>query len=79
MDKKVIPFPTPKQPAGLAGILPRSRIIMQIGRQRIALDISCQVTELSPPPENGGHAAIESHWTQEGQGAATMNMVLKTP
>jgi hypothetical protein len=51
MDKKVILFPISVQPAGKVAIPPPSRIILRIGQQRIAFDISCQVTELPPPPE----------------------------
>jgi hypothetical protein len=51
MDNKLIPFPAPAPTAGPAGIQSFDRIIMQIGQQRIAFDISCQVTELGPPPE----------------------------
>jgi hypothetical protein len=50
MANKVIPFPrsTPALPQPV--IDPQSRIILHIGKQRFAIDISCQTTVLNPVP-----------------------------
>lgn len=50
MANKVIPFPqsTPGIPQPV--INHQNRVILHIGRQRIALDISCRATELNSEP-----------------------------
>ena len=50
MDNKVIPFPaqTPEVPS--PGSRPGHRIVVRIGRQRVAFDISCQATVLDDAP-----------------------------
>ena len=50
MTKKVIAFPEGASilPRSVAG--PQNRIILKLGKQRIALDIACQATLLNPVP-----------------------------
>jgi hypothetical protein len=52
MDKhqKVIPFPAPMGVTPPAQTERPNRIIVRIGKQRIAFDISCQATVLNPAP-----------------------------
>ena len=59
MDKKVIPFPAPAQAAPPPGMAPPSRIMVHIGKQRIAFDISCRATVLNPAP--GPKLALPVH------------------
>jgi hypothetical protein len=60
MANKVIPFPksTPALPEPV--IDPRSRIILNIGKQCFALDISCQATVLNPAPAPVVAAPVDS-------------------
>lgn len=48
MKKKVIPFPGASLAAPLPEIETSSRILANIGKQRVALDISCCATVLNP-------------------------------
>jgi hypothetical protein len=50
MTRKVIPFPqaAPTVPPSVVG--PQNRILLNIGKPRIAIDISCQATLLNPLP-----------------------------
>ena len=57
MDKKVIPFPAPASPR--PGPEPAHRVIVNIGKQRIAFDISCHATVLNPAP--GPKVALPVH------------------
>ena len=50
MNKKVISFPAPVPAALPPGMVPPSRILVHIGKQRIALDLSCHATVLNPAP-----------------------------
>ena len=50
MNKKVIPFPAPVPAALPPGMVQGSRILVHIGKQRIALDLSCHATVLNPAP-----------------------------
>jgi hypothetical protein len=52
MANKVIPFPRSAVALPEPVIDPQSRIILHIGKQRFAIDISCQATVLNPvsPP-----------------------------
>ena len=50
MEKKVIPFPAPMPAAVPPATAPPSRILVRIGKQRIALDLSCHATVLNPAP-----------------------------
>ena len=50
MNKKVIPFPALVPAALPPAIAPPSRILVHIGKQRIALDLSCHATVLNPTP-----------------------------
>ena len=50
MNKNVIPFPAPVPAAAPPVMVPPSRILVHIGKQRIALDLSCQATVLNPAP-----------------------------
>jgi hypothetical protein len=60
MAKKVIPFPQPA-PSSLRPVIDRqSRVIVHIGKQRIALDISCQATVLNPVPAPVVEAPVNS-------------------
>ena len=50
MEKKVIPFPAPIPAAVPPGMAPASGIVVHIGKQRIALDLSCHASVLNPAP-----------------------------
>jgi len=50
MTNKVIPFPQSAPTAPPSVVSPQNRIILNIGRQRIAMDVSCQATVLNPVP-----------------------------
>jgi len=50
MNDKVIPFPQSAPASPQPVIEPQSRIIMHIGKQRFALDITCRATVLNPVP-----------------------------
>jgi|tagenome__1003787_1003787.scaffolds.fasta_scaffold19028117_1 hypothetical protein len=49
-DQKVIPFPAPMEVTPPAQTERLNRIVVRIGKQRIAFDISCQATVLNPAP-----------------------------
>ena len=49
-DQKVIPFSTPAPASPLPGPEPAHRVVVNIGKQRIAFDISCHATVLNPAP-----------------------------
>jgi hypothetical protein len=50
MTTKVIPFPQSAPASPQPVIEPQNRIIINIGRQRIALEMSCHATVLNPVP-----------------------------
>jgi hypothetical protein len=50
MANKVIPFPRSAPTLPQPVIDPQGRIIMHIGRQRFAIDISCQAKKLNSEP-----------------------------
>ena len=45
---KVIPFPAPQQPAAAEANEGRSRVLVQIGKQVVAIDIACRATVITP-------------------------------
>jgi hypothetical protein len=49
MSKKPIPFPIQVRSSPPAPQYP-NRVIVRLGEQRIAIDISCVATVLNPPP-----------------------------
>jgi hypothetical protein len=50
-DNKVVPFPTPDASPELDPFAKRrQRVILSIGRQRLAFDFYSQVTKLNPAP-----------------------------
>jgi hypothetical protein len=54
MPKKVIPFPPRRAASPPLATKGRSRIAIQVGAQRYAIDITCEATalpETAPPPE----------------------------
>ena len=50
MKKKVIPFPAPLPAAVPSAMVAPSRILVHVGKQRIALDLSCHASVLNPAP-----------------------------
>jgi hypothetical protein len=50
MTNKVIPFPQSAPTSSPSVVDPQHRIILHIGKQRIALGISCQARVLNPAP-----------------------------
>jgi hypothetical protein len=50
MRKKVIPFPPRKAADATLVTQGRSRIVVHIGAQRYAMDITCKATALPPEP-----------------------------
>jgi hypothetical protein len=56
--KKVIPHPQSAPTFPQPVIDPQNRIIINIGKQRIALDISCQATYLNPVPTSMAEAPV---------------------
>ena len=50
MANKLIAFSTPAQASSLPVPEPPHRVIVNIGKQRIALDISCHAMVLNPRP-----------------------------
>ena len=49
-NNKVVPFPAVTPTAASPDMERRTRIIVHLGRQRIALDIACRATVLKDPP-----------------------------
>ena len=80
MAKKVVPFPTPAQSSEPEPISQRhSRLVLCIGRRRLAFDFYSRVTELNPAPapivsvnnknnENGAKSRQRGVVTQEALG-----------
>jgi hypothetical protein len=50
MTNKVMPFPQAAATVPPSVVGPQNRIILNLGQQRIAMDISCQATVLNPVP-----------------------------
>jgi hypothetical protein len=49
-NNKVVPFPKPSAPEPHSILKRHQRVILGIGRQRVAYDLYTQITELNPAP-----------------------------